>query len=54
VSGVKESTPAVERRIHTTRLHKLAFSLYESRGQQDGHQIDDWLHAEQELVWHYA
>jgi hypothetical protein len=24
--------------------------LYESRGRQDGHDIEDWLRAEQELV----
>lgn len=31
-----------------------AFSLYESRGRQDGFDIEDWLRAEQELVQHYA
>jgi hypothetical protein len=35
-------------------IAQLAFSLYESRGRQDGHHIEDWLHAEQELVRHYA
>src|SRR5438552_10113955 len=33
-------------------IAQLAFSLYESRGRQDGHHIEDWLRAEQELVWH--
>jgi hypothetical protein len=33
---------------------QLAFSLHELRGRQDGHHIDDWLRAEQELVRHYA
>jgi DUF2934 family protein len=33
---------------------QLAFSLYESRGRQDGHDIEDWLRAEQELVRHYS
>jgi hypothetical protein len=32
----------------------LAFSLYESRGRQDGHAMEDWLRAEQELVRHYS
>jgi hypothetical protein len=32
----------------------LAYSLYESRGRQEGHQMEDWLRAEQELVHHYA
>lgn len=35
-------------------IAELAFSLYESRGRQDGHHIEDWLRAEQELVRHYA
>ena len=35
-------------------IAQLAFSFYESRGQQDGRHIDDWLRAEQELVRHYA
>jgi Protein of unknown function (DUF2934) len=42
------------RRLSPTRDEnaQLAFSLYESRGRQDGHHIDDWLRAEQELVRH--
>ena len=32
----------------------LAYSLYESRGRQEGHQVEDWLRAEQELVHHYS
>ena len=35
-------------------IAQLAFSLYESRGRQDGHHIEDWLRAEQELVRHYG
>jgi hypothetical protein len=35
-------------------IAQLAFEFYESRGRQDGHQIEDWLRAEQELVRHYA
>jgi hypothetical protein len=35
-------------------IAQLAFSLYESRGRQDGHHIEDWLRAEQEFVRHYA
>ena len=30
------------------------YSLSESHGRQDGHQLEDWLTAEQELVRHYA
>jgi hypothetical protein len=35
-------------------IAQLAFSLYEERGRQDGHHVEDWLRAEQELVRHYA
>jgi hypothetical protein len=27
-----------------------AYELYEQRGRQDGHELDDWLQAEAELV----
>ena len=35
-------------------IAQLAFSLYESHGRQEGHELEDWLRAEQELVRHYA
>ena len=35
-------------------IAQLAFRMYESRGRQDGHDIEDWLRAEQELVERYA
>lgn len=27
-----------------------AYSLYEARGRQDGHALDDWLQAEQQVL----
>ena len=44
------------RRLSPTHdeIAQLVCSLYESRGRQDEHHIEDWLRAEQELVWHYA
>ena len=30
-------------------IAQLAFHLYESRGRQDGHDLEDWLHAEEQL-----
>ena len=44
------------RRLSPTHdeIAQLAFSLYESRGRQDGHHIADWLRAEQQLVRHCA
>jgi len=35
-------------------IAQLAFSLYESRGRQDGQDVEDWLRAEKELVRRYA
>ena len=31
---------------HHRRIAALAFALYERRGRQDGHALDDWLAAE--------
>ena len=44
------------RRLYPTHdeIAQLAFSLYVSRGRQEGHQMEDWLRAEHELVRHYA
>ena len=44
------------RRLYPTHdeIARLAYSLYESRGRQEGCQLEDWLLAEQELVHHYA
>jgi hypothetical protein len=30
-------------------IAQLAFNLYESRGRQDGHDVEDWLRAEEEF-----
>ena len=35
-------------------ISQLAYSLYESRGRQGGHDLEDWLRAEQQLIRHYA
>lgn len=34
-------------------IAQLAFQLYESRGRQDGHDLEDWLRAE-ELLGRYT
>jgi Protein of unknown function (DUF2934) len=46
----------IDRRLYPSHyeIAQLAYSLHESRGRQDGHQMEDWLRAEQELVHHYA
>lgn len=32
------------------RVSERAFQLYEDRGTEDGHALDDWLQAEQEII----
>lgn len=39
----KESLEALHKRICV-----LAYQLYEQRGREDGHDLDDWLRAESE------
>jgi hypothetical protein len=34
-------------------IARLAYHFYETRGRQNGHDVDDWLSAEQELTRHY-
>jgi len=34
-------------------IARLAYHFYERRGRRDGHDVDDWLSAEQELTHHY-
>jgi len=56
ITGEWEMGKNTGRRTSPTHdeILQLAFSLYEARGRQDGHHVDDWLRAEQELVRHYA
>jgi Protein of unknown function (DUF2934) len=32
------------------QVRRRAFDLYKQRGREDGHDLDDWLQAESELV----
>jgi len=34
-------------------IARLAYHFYETRGRQDGQDVDDWLSAERELIHHY-
>ena len=31
-------------------VRRRAYELYEKRGRKDGHEVDDWLRAEAELI----
>jgi uncharacterized protein YbjT (DUF2867 family) len=56
ITGERSMGKDTGRHFSPTReeIAQLAFSLYESRGRQDGHDVEDWVRAEQELVRHYA
>ncbi len=32
------------------QIRRRAYELYEQRGRQDGHDLDDWLQAESEVT----
>jgi hypothetical protein len=32
------------------QIRRRAYELYEERGRQDGHELEDWLHAEEEVT----
>jgi hypothetical protein len=34
-------------------IARLAYQFYETRGRQDGNDVDDWLTAERELTHHF-
>jgi DUF2934 family protein len=34
--------------VHT-RIAALAYQLYEQRGREDGHDVEDWIQAEQRI-----
>jgi Protein of unknown function (DUF2934) len=31
-------------------IRRRAYELYEQRGREDGHDVDDWLRAEEEVM----
>jgi hypothetical protein len=43
----KETTSSVD---VDQRIRQRAFQLFELRGRQDGHDFDDWLQAEAEIL----
>jgi hypothetical protein len=43
----------VHERPSRDEIARLAYYFYEARGRRDGHDVEDWLSAEQELRHHY-
>ena len=49
-SEKENRTPAGDiTRLHD-RIAVRAFAIYEGRGKRDGHDLDDWFRAEQEVL----
>jgi len=38
---------------HADEIAEVAYSYWESRGREDGHDVEDWLTAEQEVIRRY-
>jgi hypothetical protein len=37
---------------HQEQIRRRAFEIFEQRGREDGHDLEDWLQAESELAQH--
>jgi len=46
----KQSAAVVANPSLEEKIRLRAYALYEERGREDGHDIDDWLRAEAELT----
>ena len=46
----KQTANVVTDPNHEQEIRRRAYALYEQRGREDGHHIDDWLRAEAELT----
>ena len=42
-----------EERPTPAQIARLAYHIYDARGRQDGHDLEDWLLAEEELTRRY-
>ena len=44
------ATAASEPQELENQIRQRAFELYEARGREEGHDLDDWLRAEEEIT----
>jgi hypothetical protein len=51
--GMMTKYPGGSERPSADEIARLAYHLYETRGRQDGNDVDDWLTAERELTRHF-
>ena len=50
----KPTTVLQDELAFTEAVRSRAYELYESRGREDGHDLDDWLLAEQQVLHLFA
>ena len=53
--AIAQGSPAPEKTAHEIgvsqdRIRERAFQIYESRGSRPGHDIQDWLRAEHQIL----
>jgi hypothetical protein len=46
----KTPTLVSESRELKEKIRQRAYELYEARGRDDGHELEDWLRAEEEIL----
>jgi Protein of unknown function (DUF2934) len=44
-----QATAINDREAVEQRIRRRAYELYEQRGRNDGHDLDDWFRAEEEI-----
>ena len=51
-TSTPDTEPQVTREVQdlTEQIRQCAYELYELRGRGDGHELDDWLLAESQLI----
>ena len=51
-ASTPDTEPQVTREVQdlTEQIQQRSYELYELRGRGDGHELDDWLLAESELI----
>ena len=45
----KQTTAFATNPNHDEEIRRRAYELYEARGREDGHDLEDWLLAEEEI-----
>jgi hypothetical protein len=48
--AVTVTSEASEAEDLESRIRERAYELYEARGREDGHELEDWIRAEEEVT----